>query len=427
MERPCDIPKLVHCTLDIGEAMLVCGGEISRVEDTISRILYSYGAERVDVFTIITCISLSVAFPGNIMETQIRRVRIQAYATDFTRLERLNALSRDICASRPPVSALQASLVRETAQSAGFGIELFRCAGCVLAGGAFTMFFGGTYLNSAIAMVVSLLIWWIDRLLKKLGIERLFFSFLISFLAGIAALLFAFFGIGAHTGQIMMGVIMLLIPGIAITNSMRDVLIGDTISGILRLVEALLVACFVAAGFGAAIWVSRGLLPVNGLDTMAQQPWVQVLMASLGAIGFGLMFKIRYRWLPLCLLGGGLTWTIYLVSALLIPNAFLNCAIAAAFGAVFAEVAARICKAPATVFLIPAEISLIPGGALYITMHYLVGGEEALSLLYATRTVSTALAIALGIVLIAAVTGSIASYKRQALHRRRGRSQHRLY
>ena len=40
---------IVSRTLDIGERMLLCGGEVSRVEDTVSRILRSYGAARVEV------------------------------------------------------------------------------------------------------------------------------------------------------------------------------------------------------------------------------------------------------------------------------------------------------------------------------------------------------------------------------------------
>ena len=89
-------------------------------------------------------------------------------------------------------------------------------------------------------------------------------------------------------------------------------------------------------------------------------------------------------------------------------------AAAAAFGAVFAEIMARVCKAPATVFTILSEIALIPGGSLYITMHHLVGGRQAEALSYGLHTVMVALAIALGIVLVTAFTTSFFSRKRRA-------------
>ena len=79
---------LVSRALDVGERMLLCGGEVSRVEDTISRILKSYGALRVEVLT------------------ENRRVSIVAYSNDFSRLEQLNALSREVCAARPDLSVI---------------------------------------------------------------------------------------------------------------------------------------------------------------------------------------------------------------------------------------------------------------------------------------------------------------------------------
>ena len=87
--------RLVSRALDIGERMLLSGGEVSRVEDTISRILKSYGADRVEVFTILSFISLTAVF-GETVLTENRRVSIVAYSNDFTRLEELNALSRRI-------------------------------------------------------------------------------------------------------------------------------------------------------------------------------------------------------------------------------------------------------------------------------------------------------------------------------------------
>lgn len=399
--------EVVSRALDIGEAMLVCGGEVSRVEDTVSRVLHSYGATRVDVFTIISCITLSATFLDGTVETQFRRVNIKAYATDLERLEQLNALSRELCHTKPPVSELRAHLMAtEHTPSEQRHSDLFRCFGYMIAGSAFAIFFGGSPMDGVAAMLIALLTWALDLLLKKMDLQRLFHSFLVSFLAGVASLLIALTGVNIHAGQIMMGVIMLLIPGIAITNSMRDLLIGDTISGSLRLVESLLIACSVAIGFATAIFLSRGILPNNGLDTLAPLPYVQVLSAALGSFGFSLVFRIRRKRLLLCTLGGGLTWTVYLLCTAFVSNSFLCCAVAAAFGACYAEIMARVSKAPVISFIMATEIALIPGGTLFITMNELVSGNGENALLYASKTINFALAISLGIVLIAAFAGA---------------------
>lgn len=410
-----NVQELVRFALDVCESMLVCGGEVSRVEDTAARILRSYGAVRVDAFTIISCISLSATFADGTVETQIRRVNIKAYTTDLDRLERLNALSREICAQRPPIEIERARWMQSCTRHKGARLsEFLRCIGYMLAGGAFAVFFGGTLSDALGATIVCFLAWALDLLFKKADLQRLFHSFLIAFLVALSTLPIVLSGLGIHAGYIMMGGIMLLIPGISITNSMRDLLIGDTISGILRLVESILIACCVAAGFAVAILISRGVLPSEGAYTVARLPYIQVLMAALGSLGFGMTFRLPYKRLLLCTLGGGLTWVVYLICEAYIPNAFLCVAIAAAFGAVYAEVLARICKTPAALFTILAEIALIPGGKLYWTMDYLVCGEQAAALRYGAQTVSSALAIALGIVFVAALANTLSGFKKGA-------------
>ena len=44
--------QLVDASLDMGKALLLAGGEVTRVEDTITRILHAYGMHKVGVFTI---------------------------------------------------------------------------------------------------------------------------------------------------------------------------------------------------------------------------------------------------------------------------------------------------------------------------------------------------------------------------------------
>ena len=69
-----------------------------------------------------------------------------------------------------------------------------------------------------------------------------------------------FAGIGQHIDMVMIGSIMLLIPGISLMNALRDMMCGDIITGILRLAEALMMAVAIAAGFGIAIMMLGGLL-----------------------------------------------------------------------------------------------------------------------------------------------------------------------
>ena len=136
---------LVSRALDIGERMLLSGGEVSRVEDTISRILKSYGAERVEVFTILSFISLTVVFSEDQLLTENRRVSIVAYSNDFTRLEQLNALSREVCATNPDLSVIGEKLaaIDLPPRKKQFR-ELYLLLGYILSGAGFAIIFGGS-------------------------------------------------------------------------------------------------------------------------------------------------------------------------------------------------------------------------------------------------------------------------------------------
>ncbi len=406
---------LVSRALDVGERMLLCGGEVSRVEDTISRILKSYGAERVEVFTILSFISLTAVFAEDRVLTENRRVSIVAYSNDFPRLEQLHALSRTVCAEKPDLQEISKRLdaIDLPPRRKQFR-ELYLLLGYILSGAGFAFFFGGTWRDSLGAGLCCLAVWFLNWFLKRGALQRLFHAFLVSFIAGTLCYLVILLGLGEHPGQMMMAVIMVLIPGIAITNAMREVLISDTISGILRLVESLLIASAVAFGFALAMFVFKDRFPEEHFTSLDNDLlWLQVLAAAAGTLGFAILFNSRPKRLFLGALGGGLTWVIYLILARHLTPDFLCVALAAAFGAVYAEILARVCKAPATVFTILSEIALIPGGSLYITMHHLVGGRQTEALQYGMHTVMVALAIAVGIVLVTAFTTSFFSKKKR--------------
>ena len=407
--------QLVSRALDIGERMLLCGGEVSRVEDTVSRILKSYGAQRVEVFTILSFMSLTAVFDGETVLTENRRVSIVAYSNDFTRMEQLNALSREVCATLPGLPALEEKLaaIDLPLRKKQFR-ELYLLLGYILSGTGFALFFGGSWRDALGAGLCCLAVWFLNWFLKQAALQRLFHAFFVSFIAGALCYLMILLGLGEHPGQVMMAVIMVLIPGIAITNAMREMLISDTISGILRLVESLLIATAVAFGFALAMFVFKDHFPEEHFTSLdAELPLLQVLAAAAGTLGFAILFNSRPQRLFIGALGGGLTWLVYLILARFVGQDFLCVAAAAAFGAVYAEIMARVCKAPATVFTILSEIALIPGGSLYITMHHLVGGRQAQALQYGMHTLTVAVAIALGIVFVTAFTTSFFSKKKR--------------
>lgn len=145
---------------------------------------------------------------------------------------------------------------------------------------------------------------------------------------------------------------------------------------------------------------------------------IQLIGAFLGSIGFALMLKIRGKQIAYAGIGGLVTWGIYLMAYPVCDNnVFLANLIAAVFVAIYAEIMARVNRAPATIFLTAAAVPLIPGGKLYYTMYGLVSEDNKLFVESGTDAVLIALAISLGFVVVAVVNKYLNRIKRFRLWR----------
>lgn len=247
---------LLCVALDIGEQMLISGAEVSRVEDSLQRIISSYHIKRVDVFTITSSIVTTVTDLDGKTITQTRR--ISSYATDLDKLHNLNALSRKVCTQKPEADEIRKELETIVAKKPySLGMQCFAFA---LIAGSFTLFFGGNFLDAAASALIGLVLKISTYTLSKMDINMVLSNLVGSFILSALAILFVFLHFGQNADMIIIGNIMLLIPGIGITNSIRDIVTGDLMAGILRFCEAIIVALAIAGGYFLAALVLGGLM-----------------------------------------------------------------------------------------------------------------------------------------------------------------------
>ena len=81
-----------------------------------------------------------------------------------------------------------------------------------------------------------------------------------SFVGGALSELCAHFGLCHNMDMVIIGTIMLLIPGLTIGTSVRDMLCGDIVTGSIRFIQSLLLACVIAFGYGVAMLLVGGML-----------------------------------------------------------------------------------------------------------------------------------------------------------------------
>lgn len=139
--------------------------------------------------------------------------------------------------------------------------------------------------------------------------------------------------------------------------------------------------------------------------------FVMILTAAIGTAGYCLNVNVKRNKIIYGCIGGVLSTFLYCVFVEAGFSLLLQNLIPAAAVTFYAEVLARVVKAPATVFLIPSIIPLVPGGRLYYTMRAIVDGEAADARVYAMETIVIALGIAVGIVVVSLVFYHI-SHKR---------------
>lgn len=237
--------KLLACAMDIGEQMLISGAEIYRVEESIRRMCTSFGASRTDVFIITSNMMATVYTPDGRSFTQTRR--IVSSATDYERLHHLNRLSRRICEEKLSEEEIRTELEGAVnCRTYPFWLECLAYSGTA---GAFTLFFGGDLLELAVSLVAGLVVRFCLLLTEKTISGKIFSKFFSAAIATLIAYLGVKLTLIGDVDKVIIGNIMTLIPGVGLTNALRDLLVGDSVSGLLRIIEAILTAIAIAAGF----------------------------------------------------------------------------------------------------------------------------------------------------------------------------------
>ena len=246
--------EILSAILDAGELMLMSGAEVSRVESTIEHMAKAYGFKKVDVFTIIFSIVVTVKDGEGNIETQTRR--IEARDTDLHKVERINALSRRVCAEPVTLEEFREQL-KEIEQEKPYSPWIILLV-YGIAAAAFTVFFGGGVGDAVAAFLGGVVLRLILMAGNRLKLQNIVLTMMCSGAAGLMALLSVKMGLGHSLDQIIIGDIMLLTPGIALTNSLRDLIRGDLISGLLVLCEAVIRAIAIALGLALVIWQFGG-------------------------------------------------------------------------------------------------------------------------------------------------------------------------
>ena len=235
-----DTKKVLSFAVELGDILLRNGAEVYRVEDSVLAILNSYDITDCDVYVLSNGIFASADEVTEHASSMIRHVPM--YPMHLGRIAALNNLCRDVCAKKITIEEAWTRL-EECKNISGYNLpELLISTG--IGCGGFAYLYGGTPLDAFMAIIVGMILRVFLSLQKKTNsktMTNVFGSMIVSL---VAILMYIFLPV--HYDKIIIGGIMPLVPGIPLTNSIRDFINSDYLSGSIRLIDALLTAFCIA-------------------------------------------------------------------------------------------------------------------------------------------------------------------------------------
>lgn len=403
-----DYNILLDLATDLGYELAMCGAETFRVEESVSRVLSSYGIAS-EVFAIPNYLIVTVMMEDGTPITRMRR--IGSHGNDLDAVEKFSGLSRAYCSRRPEPKEAQRWLEVTRAQRLTYPVSIIYL-GYFLGALGFGLLFGGNLLDGFCAGICGILVGLVIRFLDAQDTNQFFRTIAASFLMALLAYAFGALGVAKNPDAVTIGALMILVPGLLFTNAMRDIIYGDTNSGINRIVQVSLIAAALAVGTATAwsladrLWGAPVSAPAVDHSVLAQ-----CLFACIGCFGFSILFNIHGPGGILCTIGGIACWVVFWLSQRMGFSEILSYFWASLFASLYSEIMARIRKYPAISYLLVSAFPLIPGAGVYYTMNFAVRGEMDMFAYRGMNTAAIAGIMAVGILLGSTVFRMYAQWK----------------
>lgn len=235
---------ILNVSLRAGVLLLKSGAEVYRVEDTVVHIAESFnGVESAVAYVTATGIMVSVVMNG---VSHVNLERVQNIGRDLHRINMINTLSRN-CVSRHYTVTEVSKQLDQIEKSSSYSSLMKGIFGAIGAFG-FCIFFGGTWLDMFYVFIIGFIVRMTEAFFNRFDVNPFFITIGTSFVSVLACRLCAMLVFKVHMDTMIISVLMLLVPGLIITNAIRDTLYGDYLSGIVRFTDALVISIAIAIG-----------------------------------------------------------------------------------------------------------------------------------------------------------------------------------
>lgn len=250
MEQQHSVYDIMEVCLLAGKIMLQSGAETYRVEDTMSRMAHALGIKEVHSYVTPTGIIFTVE--SRTEPTKTKLFRITERTTDLHKVTLVNSVSRHIVAGTLDLYEARAEL-RQIDENKMTYSTAFQIGAAALASGCFLIMFNGVWRDFIPAVVTGGVGFTSVLFFHRVVPIKFFSEFLGSIIIGLLSYFFIKIGWGMQLDSIIIGSVMPLVPGLLLTNAVRDLMAGHLVSGISKGAEALLTAFAIGSGIAVVL------------------------------------------------------------------------------------------------------------------------------------------------------------------------------
>lgn len=400
---------LLDLVSDLGYELAMSGAETSRVEETITRVLSTYGVGS-EVFAIPNYFLITIQTEDGTPITRMRRIGY--HGNDLYGVELFSDLSRKLCQHHPQLHDAMLWLEDTKNKKAVFTFPVL-LLGYFLGAFGFGIFLGGSFPDGICAGLCGIVAGTVSTIAVRQNANPFFHTIAASFFMALLAYGFGAAGIAPNADAVTIGALMILVPGLLFTNAMRDIIYGDINSGVNRIVQVFLVAAALAVGTAAALGLSHRLFGViPEADTIDYPLLISSVFCFIGCVGFSILFNIHKLGILLCALGGTIAWISYCITLELMQDGISAYFVSAFVASLYSEILARIRKFPALSYLVISIFPMIPGAGVYYTMIWAVRGNMERFFNQGMYTAAIAGVMAVGILLPSTLFRMYADWRR---------------
>ena len=361
--QPRSFEMVLDFCVELSRRMIMSGANVERVNLAVDRVCSTYELDDVSIFLLPTYVSVSARDRSGY--SAVRQASIPAGGINLTRLMSLNRLSYRVKEQHPSPDRL-GSLLEKASDTKDYPDPVV-LLGQICAMSCLCLLFGGGFREILCVAAVTVLAHYLLILLAIPGVDKMLTNALLMWIVTSAVFLLSSAGITDKQPVVIITALMLVIPGIPLTNAVRSMLCGNELSGGMQTVRVTVETMALATGiFLSMVMFSSADLLNNPVETISN-PFILILLAFGTSFFLGVVFRILPRDLWLAGLGGAITRIVLLILTPLCARP-VYATVAAFVASIYAELLGKVQKKPSTYYTYPAIIPLIPGDLFFYTL-----------------------------------------------------------